>query len=267
MDFKSCSIGLEGVINARELGGIAVPGGKVRRGLLLRGGALSQATDADIARLRDVYHVSKVFDFRTSMEVRRAPDREVPGAVNIWLPAFDEKSQRLEEMSLPHEAYYDLGNWLTTRACQPKVQEVARGLYPLMVEEDFTRMQYAGFFQNILMTTEGAVYWHCSQGKDRTGLGAALILAALGADRKTIIDDYLVSNEFYKDEVEYYCSLVSTEEEREVMRTFVGVNSKYFSYALDLVEAECGSLMGFLQGPLCLSDSDISELRDRYIEK
>lgn len=267
MDFASRSIGLKGVINARELGGTVLPGGTVRRGLLLRGGALTDATDDDIARLTDVYHVSKVFDFRTSMEVKHSPDREIPGAVNIWLPAFNEKSQRLSEMSLPHEAYSDLGNWLTTRACQPKVQEVARALYNLMVEEDFTRMQYAGFLQNILQTTDGAVYWHCSQGKDRTGLGAALLLAALGADRKTIMEDYLISNEFYKEEVDYYCSLVGTEEEREVMRTFIGVNPVYFSYALDLVEAECGSLMGFLQGPLCLSDSDVRELRDRYIQR
>lgn len=266
MTFKDCSIGLEGVINARELGGIAVPGGKVRRGLLLRGGALSTATDADLARLRDVYHVAKVFDFRTSAEVKYAPDRDVPGAQNIWLPAFNEQSQKMEEMSLPHEAYYDLGNWLTTRACEPKVQEVARALYNVMVEEDFTRMQYAGFFQNILQTAEGAVYWHCSQGKDRTGLGAALILAALGADRKAIMEDYEVSNEFYKADVDQYCSLVGTAEEREVMRTFIGVNPVYFSQALDLLEAECGSLMGFLQGPLCLADYEIKELRDRYIE-
>jgi len=243
-----------------------VPEGRIRHGLLLRGGALSKATDADIARLRDVYHVAKVFDFRTSMEVKHAPDRDVPGAENIWLPAFNEKSNRMAEMTLPHEAYKDLGNWLVTRACEPKVQEVARAMYNVMIGDDFTRMQCAGFLQNILQTPEGAVYWHCSQGKDRTGLGAALVLAALGADRKTIMEDYSISNEFYKDEVAYFCSLVNTAEEREVIRTFVGVNPDYFSQALDLLEAECGSLLEFITGPLCMTDSDIRELRDRYIE-
>lgn len=228
---------------------------------------MAGATDADIARLRDVFHVAKIFDFRTSMEVKSSPDRIVPGAENIWLPAFNEKGNRMAELALPHEAYSDLGNWLITRACLPQVQNGARALYNIMVEEDFTRMQYAGFFQNILQTEKGAVYWHCSQGKDRTGLGAALILAALGADRKTIMEDFLISNEFYRKDLEYFCSLVGTEEEREVMRTFIGVNPTYFSRALDLVEAEFGSLMEFLQGPLCLSDSDIRELRDRYIEK
>ena len=266
MDFKSVSIGLEGVINARDLGGIRVPGGKVRKGLLLRGGSLATATDADLARLRDVYHVTRVFDFRTSMEVGKNPDRDLQGATNIWLPAFDENQGRMAEMSLPAFAYKDLGNWMLSNARDPEVQAIARAMYEVMVTDEFTRMQYAGFLQNIVMTREGAVFWHCSQGKDRTGLGAAFLLAALGADRDAIMEDYEISNEFYAADVAKLCSCMDTEEEKEAVRTFVGVNPRYFSRALDVIEAECGSLTGFLQGPLCLSDEDIKVLRDRYIE-
>ena len=52
----------------------------------------------------------------------------------------------------------------------------------------------------------------------------------------------------------------------QAILTFVGVNSKYFSGALDLLEKECGSMDAFLRGPLCLSDEDLAILRDRYLE-
>ena len=267
MDFASQSIGLSTVFNARDLGGYALPGGRVvKKGLLLRGGDLFRLSDEELSILRDKYHLAKVFDFRTSMEIRSFPDREVPGAGNIWMPAFNEKSRKMEEWILPREAYNDLGNWLVNNAKLSKVQDVARAMYPGLVLEDFTQMQYAGFLQNIVNTPSGAVYWHCSQGKDRTGIAAALVLTALGADRNLVMADYSISNEFYQEEVDYYCSLVSTEDEREVIRTFIGVNPHYFGQALDLLEERYGSLMEFLTGPLCLSKSDIEILRERYTE-
>lgn len=266
-DFRTQSIGLKSVFNARDLGGYVLPGGKrVRKGFLLRGGAFDVLSDEDCERLVTDFHLAKVFDFRTSMEVDRLPDRAVPGSTRIWLPAFDESKGTMEKVSLPQKAYEDLKNWLVIHAREPRVQKVAREMYPGLVMNDFTRMQYAGFFQNILNTESGAVYWHCSQGKDRTGFAAALMLAALGADRELIMKDYVISNEFYLSELEEAFSKVETEGEKEAILTFIGVNCDYFAASLDMVEAECGSLMGFLTGPLCLTDTDIEILRKRYLE-
>ena len=267
MNFASQSIGLSTVINARDLGGYALPGGRViKKTLLLRGGDLARVSDRDVSILQERYHLAKVFDFRTSMEVDSLPDRIIPGVSNIWLPAFNEKSRKMEEMVLPREAYVDLGGWLVKHAGNVKVQSVAREMYAGLVTDDFTQMQYAGFLQNIVNTPSGAVYWHCSQGKDRTGIAAALVLTALGADRDLVMADYGISNEFYKEDVDRYCSLLGTAEEREVIRTFIGVNPRYFGQALDLLEAQYGSLMEFLTGPLCLSREDILILRERYTE-
>lgn len=265
--FKTQGIGLSTVINARELGGYVLPDGRrIRHGLLLRGGALDAASDEDLAKLSDVFRVRRIFDFRTSGEVGTAPDKYLKGADYVWLPAFDEESGVMQQVALPKDAYKDLKGWLTVNAWMPDVQRVAREMYPSMVMSDFTRVQYTGFLQNIIRTTDGAVYWHCSQGKDRTGLGAALLLAALGADRELIMQDYAISNEFYMEEVEEASAQVNTDAEKEAILTFIGVNCKFFSGALDLLEKECGSMMNFLKGPLCLTDEDISILRDRYLE-
>lgn len=258
---------LPSLANARDLGGNIMPDGRrIKSGLLLRGGDLAHASDGDLATMSQKYHVAKVFDFRTSMEVRRAPDREVEGARNIWLPAFNEDNQTMAAMSLPQDAYLDLPRWLAAHASEPKVQNVASHLYTDMVIEEFTQIQYAGFLQNILNTEDGAVYWHCSQGKDRTGIGAAFLLAALGADRELIMKDYELSNVFYRKDVEEGFASVSTQEEREVILTFLGVNSRYFAAALDLIDKEYGSMQDFLTGTLLISEEDMHVLRDRYLE-
>lgn len=257
---------LPGVVNVRDLGGIEVPSGTVRKGLLLRGGALDSASDEALSILSDRYHISKVFDFRTTIERRIAPDREVPGAQNIWLPAYDENSQSFLKRTLPQHAYRNLGPWLIEHACEPFVQDVAKHIYLDMVENEFTQIQYAGFLQNIIMTGGGAVYWHCSQGKDRTGLGAAFLLAALGADRETIMRDYCLSADAYAGELSTYMSKVGTEEERTVLRTYVSVNPDYFSQALDVLETAYGSMQGVLEGALCLTSSDLDTLKSYYLE-
>lgn len=253
--------------NARDLGGIRVADGrKVRSRLLLRGGSLSKASNRDLAILRDEYHLAAVFDFRTSMEVEHSPDRVVEGAKQFWMPAFDEHNQSFREQNLPHEAYDNLGEWLVMHASEFRPQNFARRLYADMVENEFTQIQYAGFLQNIVHIDNGAVYWHCSQGKDRTGFGAAMLLAALGADRNAIMEDYCLSADFYKEELALYIDRVDTPEEKAVIRTFISVNPDYFEHALDLIDSEYGSIDNYLSGPLCLSEEDITTLKNRYLE-
>ena len=127
------------------------------------------------------------------------------------------------------------------------------------------------FLQKIVAAKEGAIYWHCSQGKDRTGLGAAFILAALGADRETILADYLVSAEAYTEDLkrmkEYIISLGGKEAELDVVQTFISVNVGHFIEGLDLIDRKYGGMESYLRHFLLLSDEDREVLRDRYLER
>ena len=65
-----------GIINARDLGGLTTIEGKtIRKGLLLRTANLSQATEADLSKLRQDYRLSAVIDLRTAVERKGRPDR------------------------------------------------------------------------------------------------------------------------------------------------------------------------------------------------
>lgn len=259
---------IKDIVNFRELGGYLMQdGSRIRNGLLLRGGSLAKVSDETLRILSEDYHLAHVFDFRTETEVRLAPDRAVSGAENIWLPAIDPQTEHMADRSFPQEAYLNIGPWLVQNSCNKLVQEIASHLYSDMIMNEYTQLQYAAFLQTIVNTPEGAVFWHCSQGKDRTGLGAAFLLCALGADRQVIMEDYNKSMDFYREEYEMYASQVATPEEKEVLLTFVAVNARYFEAGLDLIEKRFGSLDAYVEGPLCLTGSDKEILKSRYLEK
>ena len=264
-------IPLDGVMNARELGGYALPDGRrVKWGMLLRGGALDKATGDDLRRLEEQYHVARIFDFRSEMEVRHAPDQVPAGMERMWLPTIDPNTEKLAKTNLPATAYHDLGRYLIAHAGDATVQTIARRMYSEMVLNEYTQLQYASFLHVTANMEEGAVYWHCSQGKDRTGLGAAFLLAALGADRELIMSDFALSAEYYKEMVETLKARVRENggdlEAEKVIDAFVGVSCENFETALDLIEQTHGSLQDYLRDALCLTDADRERLRDRFTE-
>lgn len=270
-DFKSQTISLENVINARELGGFETADGhKIRRGLLLRGAGLCNASDADLLRLKETYRLRRIFDFRMESEVRQAPDRSVDGAEYCWLPAMDPKTCESFNNYIAEGGFTDIEDVVRRGSSFPSVKEAARTLYTSLVASDYTQEQYAKFMREILDTDEGAVYWHCTQGKDRTGLASAFILSALGADRETILEDYNISNEFYRDDVARMTAIVRAggggDEEVEVVKTFIGANANCFAAALDLIGERYGSMDEFLSGRLGVSPEDRKTLRLRYLE-
>lgn len=269
--FATQSIPVTSILNARELGGYLLPTGRViKKGLLLRGASIGSLSQEDAQILTRDYHLAVDFDFRTEEECRHTPDIVPPGVKYMWLPAIDPQTETVAGMTLPKEAYADLAHWLVLNADNGLVQDVARRLYTDMVVNEYTQLQYAAFLQTIVNTPQGAVYWHCSQGKDRTGIGAAVLLCALGADRQLILKDYIISNEIYQAEVDLICAqMLSKGISREalpVIQTFVGVNPDYFIAALDLIDKQFGSLEGYVRGPLCMADEDLCVLRERYTE-
>ncbi len=260
----------EGIVNARDLGGIKIGDRTVKSGLLLRTAHLHDATDEDVRRLVEEFHLKRIFDFRSVPEASLQPDRVIPGAEYLALPTLDLSHEKQTEEAIPEETWIDLSKHIVRLAFMKMFQEKGRQLYPSLVLSEFSQLQYASFMNLVLDTEEGAVLWHCSQGKDRTGMGAALILGALGADRATILKDFDRSNDSYRPLVEKLCADVRAagggEEEEEVVRAFMGVSVKNFNHALDLIDANWGSLQGYLEEAMEIGYEDCLRLQERYLE-
>lgn len=266
------NLNLTGIANVRELGGLVMEDGRtVRHGFLLRGASLNKATDSDIYLLSRDLNVKLIFDFRTEQEVRHAPDKDIPGARYLWLPTLDPSNGEKGKDVFSAGGYRSAEELVFKGAFLPQVQEAARNMYTDIVDNEYSQLQYAVFLQKIVAAEDGAIYWHCSQGKDRTGLGAAFILAALGASRDTILDDYIISADNYADDLEkmnaYLIEHGGGINELDVSQTFISVSVQHFIEGLDLIDSKYGGMDPYLRDTLLLSDEDRMKLQRRYLER
>ena len=265
----------EGIVNARDLGGYSVRDGRrVKDKMLIRAAHLADATDADLQYLSEV-PVARVIDFRKEEEIPGRADRSVPGAEYVPLPidasgnaaaGMTEK----ERKKFVGRKRFDVKKIIVMAAFNEKAQKVAREMYPVLLFDPGCQRQFAEFFRLVLATEEGAVLYHCTQGKDRTGVASALLLAALGADRETIVADFDATNRVYETDVRKYTRRVKfwggKENEIATVQAFLGCNTDNFVKALDRIDLEYGSLNAYLSGPMGLTEDDILTLRERYLE-
>ena len=261
----------DNIANARDLGGIIAHGGRaIRPHRLLRTAHLHDASDADIARLKAEYNLCRIFDFRSLGEFEAVPDREIDGVQHHLLPTIDMRAEQETGKPIPDEAFLELDRHIVNYSFYPEVQMMAENMYPSLIRSEFSQLQYAAFLRLIIEAPEdGGILWHCAQGKDRTGWGAAFLMFALGVDRQTVIDDFELSNEAYRPIVNKLNNDILArgggEAEMAVIQAFIGVSTPNFIRTLDLIDNEFGGMNSYLRDILLLTHDDIQLLRKRFL--
>ena len=266
------AIAFGSIENARDMGTLTMQDGKViRTGLLVRSGNLSKATDSDVALLKEKYHLTDVFDFRFEAEANAAPDRIIDGVSYTHLSTLPKafiqgfSSSRADTTKMDTK---DMLAVLMKYAFDPKAQTMARQLYPAIVT-DSTAQHYYGEFLRGVLNAKGGALWHCSQGKDRAGWASAFLLAALGASRETIVEDFDLSNQSYANKVEALTAQVRDKEGGDeavaFIRAMVGVSRENFETTLDLIDQKYGSLSQYIENQLGFKKEEQQQLRLKYL--
>ena len=233
---------MAGGYNFRDLGGFSGAHGKrVAWGKFIRADGLSDLTDADLAYLSSM-PVATLVDFRTEEEVTRWPDK-IPTSIEtmLHLPITPGnltagKHKKYEEYDSPDEFMLDM--------------------YRHLALDNHVAAAYRAFFARVQAEDGPPLLFHCSAGKDRTGVAAALILFALGVDRETILEDYETSNSCLDGK---YASLL---RERPDLAGLLTVKRAFLEEALALIEAEYGTIPDYLENVL---DVDIAALQRRFL--
>lgn len=238
-------IDLVGASNVRDLGGYVGEGGRaVVYGKLIRSGNLSGLTEADLDLLAalDIRHV---IDLRTAQERKNAPDKLPDGARDHHLPLLERLMDLVEFQG---------------EGLDQVVSNYMASLYSI----DALKIQSWTATFDLLETGETTL-WHCTDGKDRAGMTAALILLSLGVDKADVIEDYMMSNEYLDQIIEDRIKLVQCLLGKwggELIRPMLVVEEKYITAFLDSIDQEYGGIDAFL----ALLDVDIEAMRAHYLE-
>lgn len=190
-------IPLDGALNTRAVAGFRIADGRrIKPGILYRGSALSYLTDEDRATLQYL-DVRTVVDLRGPVEQAKAPDRLPTGAVSISAPV-DQDDLDFDRI----ESLLDRHGFSPRMRDRDKVGEYGPFYRMFSLVNSYgdpaflpKLAAYKTMFDRLLdPERKGAILVHCTGGRDRTGIGIAILLRALGVSEETIEADYLASN-------------------------------------------------------------------------
>lgn len=257
---------LSGAPNTRDLGGLkTIDGCVIRRGCLLRSGALGQLSEQDIAVLQSI-PLRTVVDFRTEWEISEKPDLDIPGVRQIHcpiLPQLTGVTRELGDDGIP--AYFRMALEIGMKA-----DTWMAGLYLPLVESDYCQTHYRDFFGILLNHMEGALLYHCTIGKDRVGVGTMLLLSALGVDRDTIMEDYLLTTPYTEENRRAVCreAMEYTDDPAAqfALEAFESARESYLNAAFQSIDRNYGSVDAYLSDVLGIGSKERDILRSLYLE-
>lgn len=251
---------LEGAKNFRDLGGYrASDGSYVRWGLAYRSNHLVHLTASDSEYLNRL-GIRLVCDVRSDGERALAPDH--------W------NGNAPEFFSVP------IGSNLITT---PTADDLKRRVATINSEtKDSIRaydyaIEYAGQYGKILRRIAAGdlpVVEHCTAGKDRTGVFSAILLTALGVPRDTVVQDYMLSNQYLlaPDTIESTAADLQRAfglagpPDISTVKTIMTARPETLVATLDKIDKTYGSFDHYLRDALKLSDSDLARIRQLLLE-
>lgn len=256
-------LALAGGCNFRDCGGYETPQGtRVRWGRLYRSGVL-QGLSVEAAAAVEALGLRAVCDLRRNDERAHYPN-----------PAFGPHVRRFE-WDTGREVSPIRGQDLTGDAAAANARARMLRMYARMPFE--LQPRFAGVFEALAHAGEGATIVHCMAGKDRTGVAIALVLAALGVPRETILADYTLTNEavdlltHIRQRRATGAGLAATAEPllalpQEALDTMLVAHPDYLLASFEAIEARHGTVHAYLHEELALSTSALDRLRESLLE-
>ena len=241
-------IHLKGTTNTRDIGGYPTADGRaIRWRQIIRSDYLARLTPAGFQTLEEL-GVKTVVDLRTVRENEKAP--------TVWL---GEHPPQIFHFPIgdSHNAWFNAQRKMMKKNNFTEEEAVAHVIagYGMIAEEGPPSLR--NLMELVREPSNWPILIHCSAGKDRAGVAAALILEAVGVDRDTIMQDYLLSNEVGRAEEK--AALLSSESKRTRTGSklgrgpspgawfpFVGVQPDMLQEFYSSVDEQYGSMDAFL---------------------
>jgi protein-tyrosine phosphatase len=249
--------------NFRDLGGVHTKSGKkVTQNRAFRSGFLGQLNENDLSIL-EALNIGKIIDLRTTEEIQLTGQGNHPKSIDyqnialntgnissLLIPIFQKGEFHLLESDILTKVYLDLITKFNA--------------------------ELASIFRTIIHSTD-AIVFHCSHGKDRTGVISALLLDFFEVNREHIYKDYLLSNELLKSSNDQqirrikdnFTSLFKrevSEEEFAPVQALFCCHEDLLKTVFEYLDNEHGNVRNYFQSELELSNVELELLKSKYLE-
>ena len=251
-DSAKRKVALQGTVNFRDMGGYTTKDGhQVKWGKVYRSADMSKLTDADLLVLKN-RKITHDVDLRGQQEAAQAPDKLNPGTDYILCPAGSENVTGMTKEIMS-----------------------GKNLDSLMIvfytSTQYFKGRYKPFFDKLLTLPDNeSLVFHCTAGKDRTGMGAALFLYSLGVPYETILADYTATDYYRQSEgaksSAAIAQLMKIDDKTARKSSGTGAKKEYLDATFAAINKQYGSVDNFLRQEIGLTDTELSTLKSKYLQ-
>lgn len=237
----------------------------LKKGLLFRSSDFSDLTLEEANFIRDEINLGQVIDLRSPEELQLEPDVTPDGVKYTHLPLLSNEDNpavtRATRMSVLKRRMNEPGGMIGHMT----------EIYPIIVSSEQSQKGIRQAFDILLNNEDGkSILYHCTQGKDRTGMISVLILSALGFSKERIIDDYMRYNHFHKMK-RFWIAVGMTvvffnAKLAKNLHDALVTKRRYIDAAYLEIETKWGNAINYLKEAIGLTDNDLMKLRTLYLE-
>lgn len=251
---------LKNFSNFRDLGGYETQDGRnVKWGLFYRSEDLSDLKGDDLKYFESL-GIKYVLDYRSKEEIANAPDVQVNSVENINISGMNLKGNDNLDMTVY------VKKLLSGEKMTISPEDLLKKGYEMMPLDNPAYKELFTLFKDPKNT---AILQHCTAGKDRTGVGSALVLLALNVPEEIVIQDYLESNKTRKafnDKVMGAIKGYIKDENLKLnIEGILGVNKSLINASLNSIKNKYVTYEKYFEEEYGLDSNKLKELRYAYL--
>ena len=231
-------------------------GSKMKNNILFRCAKLSTLNDEDIEKIEDL-NPHAIIDFRDPKEINKAPD-------NL------SKDLLKKYVSLPISA-----STLSRMVDQKNIDGDNKFTYEKVMEESYKlyinnhKHVWKEFIKILLKANNNPIIFHCSAGKDRTGIASFIIQKLCDNPMELIFENYLLSNELLTINAATAEQTTASKKDDQLITeimldTLSKVKKSYLISGINEIENQFESLENYIIQELGFTDADIKDLKKLY---
>lgn len=261
MDNKITINKFDGLYNFRDIGGhITLDGNRMKTGVLFRSDELSRLSVSDMEKL-DHLGIKLICDLRTLNEQKSKPNKITNKQIKIVHYSIYDQSQEFTR--------FEFFKYLVSKSNSIDFEGIMKEMYRNMAFSSNNEIR--GVIQAVTNEEHVPALIHCTGGKDRTGFISAIIQLTVGVPYKTVMKDYLYSNELIgprMKKIERFIRIMSLfQATPERIKPILEVREEYLDEVYAEIMHKYGNIETYLSKACNIPEESLIRFKSLLLEK
>jgi protein-tyrosine phosphatase len=265
-------IPVKGLRNCRDVGQVYNTNGqKVKSGVLFRSSRLDKMPVKRIKKFLKDYNINAIIDLRTQVEVNESKHFTYPNFVDFYhIPVLNQQF-----FGITHEANSMAKVMIQERHKITKdytSRDYMISMYKSIIFEPSSQRHFKTIFDLLCEEREGALLYHCTGGKDRTGITTMFLYTVLGVSEEDILAEYEVSDVFNASYNRLRHTLMTiflptSTRVKALLTSMLYSKREYMEETIAAIKEKYGTVLNYLETEIGITKEKQDKLKELYLEK